>query len=124
MHDGSPFRRIRLGVAIGVAFLGAQGAAFVWAKFVPTRYFCWAPYDQHTFYRISATREGRELAEVEIGERYMIPARGFNSRSYAEIVHLVDQYEQTYGAGDGIVATVKFKVNGHPERVWTSSGKP
>lgn len=124
MHDGSPRRRFRLGIVLGVIFLGAQGAAFVWARFVPTRYFCWAPYDQHTFYVIAVTNRGRELSEEEILARYHIPARGFNSRSYAETIHLVDQYERTYGNGEGFTPSVRYMVNGHPERVWTFAGAP
>ena len=105
-------------------FLGAQGAAFVRAKFVPTRYFCWAPFDQHTYYLISVTYRGRELGEEEILARYHIPARGHNSRSYAEILHLVHQYERTYGTGEGYTPSVRYMVNGHPERVWTFQSTP
>ncbi|HUG09684.1 MAG TPA: hypothetical protein VMM36_01665 [Opitutaceae bacterium] len=124
MQNAPPRRRVRLGIVLGILFLFAQGAAFVWAKFVPTRYFCWAPYDQHTFYTITVSHRGRELSELDIFTRYGIPARGHNSRSHAEVLNLVHQYETTYGAGEVFTPTVRYVVNGHPERTWTFARTP
>ena len=40
------------------AWLAFQLVAIVYARFVPARYFCWAPYDTQTEYWVTV-RQGR-----------------------------------------------------------------
>ena len=103
---------------LGLACLGAQGVAFVYAKFVPTRYFCWAPYDQNTYYTVEAWQGERALGADEIYARYRVFAQGHNPRSYTEITHTIAQYEQTYGAGEGYRVRVIYNINGTGPQTW------
>ena len=59
--------------AIGVAFLLFQLVMIVYARFVPSRYFCWAPYDAQSEYSLQVTIDGRPLANQEIRRRYRRP---------------------------------------------------
>jgi hypothetical protein len=123
MRNAEPRRKIHRGIQLGIVFLALQGVAFVWAKFVPTRYFCWAPYDTHTFYTISVRHLGRELNEGEIYFRYHLPARGHDPRSPYHVINALEQYERTYGAGEAFEINLTYTVNGHPPLTWRFPAK-
>ena len=99
---------------------GVQGAGIVYARFVPTRYLCWAPYDQMAFYRIEVTRGDRVLTPVEVGQRYRMPAVGRENRSIHNLLSAIAQFETTYGRADRVRARVVYRVNGGPEAMWTA----
>lgn len=104
--------------AIGIAFLLWQLGMIGYARFVPTRYFCWAPYDTQTAYELTVTIDGRELSPQEIRARYRRPAKGRDNRSPNHVMDVVRQYEQTYGRGDNGQVLMTYTVNGHPEEQW------
>lgn len=109
-----------LRTAILVLAFGVQAAAIVYARFVPTRYLCWAPYDQMSFYRIETLRDGRSLTAAEIESRYRLPAAGRENRSIHHVLNSVARYEATYGRRDPVTTRIVYRVNGGPEETWTA----
>ena len=99
---------------------GVQVAGIVYARFVPTRYLCWAPYDQISFYRIDADRAGRALTPAEIGARYRMPPAGRENRSIHHVLNTIAQFESTFGQADRVTVRVVYRVNGGPEQTWTA----
>ena len=96
--------RIYPGHLVGVAFLAIQLLSIVYARFVDERFFCWAPYDEHSRYAIGVTMGGRSLSEAEVASRYRYQAAGWEPRSIHNIISLVEQYEMTYGGADDVFA--------------------
>ena len=104
-------------VAIGL--LGFQIAMIGYARFVPSRYFCWAPMDSQNLYSITVVIDGRELDPEAIEARYRQPAKGGNWQAVQHVLDKVRQYEQTYGRDDSARVVVAYTVNGGPEEMWT-----
>lgn len=102
-----------------VALLAFQVAMIGYARFVPSRYFCWAPMDSQNLYSIAVVIGGRELSADEIEARYRQPAVGGNWQAIQHALDKVRQYEETYGRDDGAEVVVTYTVNGHPEETWT-----
>jgi hypothetical protein len=103
---------------IGGAILLFQIVMIGYARFVPSRYFCWAPYDIQSEYLLDVTIGGRKLTGAEIRNRYRRPKQGVDNRSIQHVMDIVQQYEQTYGAGDHAQVLVKYRVNGKAEQEW------
>ncbi len=105
--------------AVGVAFILAQLGSIAYARFVPTRYFCWAPFDALATYQLSVVRaDGTALTPAEIRARYHRSAKGLEQRAIQHLMDIISQYERTYGRADGIRATLTYRVNGSEERTW------
>jgi len=117
-ETGAPRRESSLLHLAGVAFLGAQLASILVAPFVPVRFFCWAPFDEHTRYSIAATVAGRALGHDEIARRYHYPQAAWEVRDIDNVISIIRQYERTYGVGDGARVTLTYRTNGHEERTW------
>jgi hypothetical protein len=113
---------VALGVrsAILALIFSVQVAGIVYARFVPTRYLCWAPYDQLTFYRIEADTLGRSLTEPAIAARYRLPPIGRENRSIHHVLNAIAQFESTYGRRDSVRVRVVYRINGGPEQTWTA----
>jgi hypothetical protein len=97
-----------------------QVVGMTYARFVPTRYLCWAPYDQISFYRIEALAEDRPLTQTQIQARYRVPAVGRENRSIHNLLSTIAQFEATYGRADAVQVRVTYCVNGGPEHTWTA----
>ena len=95
-----------------------QLGAIVYARFVPSRYFCWAPYDAQNEFVIDVVVGGRELTPAEIRERYQRPKEGVDNRSIQHVKDIISGYETSYGAADGACATLRYQINGGQEQVW------
>jgi hypothetical protein len=106
----------RLG--LGLALLAFQAGAIVYARFVPARYFCWAPFDMQTEYTATVRVAGRELSAAEIRQRYRRPAKGVDNRSVQHVVDIFEQTERRYHAGDPAEILLRYRVNGHREGEW------
>ncbi len=65
-------------------WLAFQLGAIAYARFVPARYFCWAPYDTQTEYWVTVRQGDRQFSPDEIRQRYRRPAHGFDNRSPQE----------------------------------------
>ena len=102
-----------------IALLLFQVAMIGYARFVPSRYFCWAPMDSQNLYSITVVIDGRELGPAEIEARYRQPAEGGNWQAIQHALDKVQQYEETYGREEGAEVVVTYTVNGHPEETWT-----
>jgi len=102
----------------GVSILVFQLAMIVYARFVPSRYFCWAPYDVQTDYSISTVVNGRKLTGAEIRKRYRRAERGTDNRSPQHVIDILEGYERLYGRNDHAEVTMRYRVNGKEEQVW------
>jgi len=80
----------------GLALLAFQVGAIVHARFVPERYFCWAPFDQQTDYRLDGT----------------------DNRSYQHIIDIVQRTEQQYHSDDRVEVVLTYRINGRQEQQW------
>lgn len=103
---------------IGVAILAFQLTMIVYARFVPSRYFCWAPYDVQTDYWITTIVNGRKLTAREVQARYRRPQHGTDNRSPQHVIDILQGYEETYGRNDHAQVTMRYRVNGKEERRW------
>ena len=104
--------------ALGMLFLLLQVGSIVYARFIPERYFCWAPYDEHTNYAISIKINGVLLSKQDIKNRYHYQAVGWEPRAIDNVFDLIRQYETTNGIDDNAQVQVHYSTNGHEEKVW------
>ena len=109
-------RLLRAG--LGGAILLFQLVMIVYARFVPSRYFCWAPFDMQTEYRLEVTVGGRPLTPDQIRRRYRRPQTGVDNRAAQHIIDIVEGYEQRYGAADHAQVLMRYRVNGKAEQQW------
>jgi hypothetical protein len=104
---------------IPIALFAFQLGAIVYARFVPTRYFCWAPYDTQTDYTATATVNGKKLTGPQFRQRYRRPARGFDNRSPQHVFDMLEQVEQKRSAlGEHATIVVQYRVNGKEPQEW------
>lgn len=99
--------------------LGFQLCAIVYARFVPTRYFCWAPFDTQTDYVAKSIVNGHVLTAAEFRQRYRRPMHGYDNRSPQHVIDMLQQVEKKRAAlGDKASITLKYRVNGKPPLEW------
>jgi hypothetical protein len=103
----------------GILFLALQVASIAYARTVPERFFCWAPFDIHTEFVVDVELAGKRLSPPEIKARYSYLPRGWEPRSIHNLFSIVAQYEATYGASDDARVTIDYSINGHPRQRWT-----
>ena len=104
---------------LAVALLLFQVIMIGYARFVSSRYFCWAPMDSQNLYEIEVEIDGESLDDDAILDRYRQPAKGGNWQAIQHVIDKTQQYEETYGRADGARVTIRYTVNGGPEEVWT-----
>ncbi|WP_299779666.1 hypothetical protein [uncultured Formosa sp.] len=100
-----------------------QVGSIGYARFIPERYFCWAPYDEHTYYTISVKINGQLLSEQDIKKRYHYQAVGWEPRAIDNVFSLIRQYETRNRIEDHAEVQVIYRTNGHDEKVWSFSKK-
>lgn len=105
-------------MAVLGALFALQITAIVHARFVETRFLCWAPYDQTTFYRIEADRHGNALTQADIAARYRLPPSGRDNRAIHNTLLAIGQYEATYGRKDPVNVRVIYRINEGAEQTW------
>ena len=104
---------------VPILLLAFQLGAIVYARFVPSRYFCWAPFDTQTDYVAKAIVNGHELTPAEFRQRYRRPMRGFDNRSPQNVIDMFKQVEEKRSAlGDKAVIVMKYRVNGKEPLEW------
>ena len=103
---------------IGLLFIAMQIASVTYARFIPERFFCWAPYDIHTKFKVNVTIDGELLSPQEAEIRYKYKMEGWEQRSIDNIFSLIKQYESTYGKRDNASVEVIYSENGKPEEIW------
>ena len=106
-------------ILIPILLFAFQLGAIVYARFVPTRYFCWAPYDIQTDYTAKAVVNGHELTAAEFQKRYRRQRRGFDNRSPQHVIDMLEQAEEKHAAaGDQTTIVMNYRVNGKEPREW------
>jgi hypothetical protein len=96
-----------------------QLGAIVYARFVPTRYFCWAPFDTQTDYTAVSTVNGHELTAAEFRKRYRRPQHGYDNRAPSHVMDMFQQVEQKRAAlGEKASIVMNYRVNGKAPQVW------
>ena len=100
------------------AWLVFQLGAIAYARFVPARYFCWAPYDTQTEYWVTVHQGARELSPAEIRKRYRRAAHGFDNRSAQNVIDMFQQAEERYHRSDPARIEMRYRVNGHIDGQW------
>jgi len=103
---------------IPVGLLVFQLVMISYARFVPSRYFCWAPFDMQTEYHLKVTVKGRELSAAEIRKRYRRPQHGSDNRSPQHVIDMVQGYEERYAQSDQANVVMKYRVNGKEQQEW------
>lgn len=111
-------RNITLRRSLLAIFFGLQILGIIVGKFSDARFFCWAPYDQFSFYEINVSIDGRELNDQEISERYRRGRRGRNNRNIHNVISNVRQYEQTYATEKNVTVELEYVINGHQQEIW------
>jgi hypothetical protein len=111
-------KKIRLYQIVGLTFLCLQVISIIYARFVPEKFFCWAPYDQHSYYEINVELDGQTLSTEETRLRYRYRTIGWEPRSINNVISIVRQYEKTYGKNDEAKVVLTYESNGHPEQSW------
>ena len=109
-------RVVRLLVA--VPLLAAQVALIGYARFVPARYFCLAPFDMQTDYVLDVVIGGRHLSAAKIRHRYRRPQRGTDNRSVQNLIDIIQGYEERYGQADQARVVMRYRINGKQEQTW------
>lgn len=118
-ETGTPRRRNSWLHLAGAVFLVAQLGSILVSPFLQEKFFCWAPFDQHSLYAIEVTIDGRALSPEEIATRYRYPQSAWEVREIYNVISIVRQYEQTYGVDDDAQVSLTYRTNGRPERKWT-----
>lgn len=113
--ENLPSWRTWVVLAILALQLGLIGAS----RFSPRRYFCWAPHDQQTKYRIAVTVDGIPLSDDTVTDRYQLPRAGGECRATVHLLDHLTHYERTFGATDAATVTVEYAVNGGAWWRWT-----
>ncbi len=109
---------------IPVLLFAFQLGAIIYARFVPTRYFCWAPYDTQTDYVATATVNGKKLTAGEFRQRYRRPMRGFDNRSPRHVIDMLQQVEEKRPKLEQAQIVMTYRVNGKEAREWRWTPAP
>jgi hypothetical protein len=65
------------------------------------------------------TIAGRALAPDEIARRYRYPQSTWEIRDIDNVISIVRQYEESYGAGEEARVALTYRTNGREQRTWT-----
>ncbi|MEL6973922.1 MAG: hypothetical protein AAGL29_00830 [Bacteroidota bacterium] len=103
---------------IGMFFLLLQVLGVCYARFVPERFFAWAPYDEQTHYHIQVVVDGKPLSDEAVTKRYRVASKRVESRTIHNIFNIIEQYESTYGLSDKAKVIVRYNTNGKGEKLW------
>ncbi len=109
---------MKIRVFTGIIFLLLQVGSITYARFIPERFFCWAPYDTHVKFEVFVTIDGKTLSTEETVARYKHKMKAWEQRSIDNIFLLVSQYERTYGKADNVQVIMRYSKNGHEEKEW------
>ncbi len=104
---------------IGISLLLFQVGAIVYARFVPARYFCWAPFDMQTAYQLEVSVNGDTLTDQQIRARYRrLGRKGSDNRSPQHVIDVLQQTEERYHEADETHILLTYRVNGKEEQRW------
>lgn len=86
-----------------------------------TRWFAWAPNDYLVDFTLEVRTAGGVLTGQEAASRYHLGGLQWEF-PVQQLQHVITSYEQTYGTADHAAVTLRYRVNGRPEQVWTWHG--
>jgi hypothetical protein len=109
---------------LGIIFLGIQLALVAQARFIPERYFCWAPHDMQTEFELTVFVNGRELNANEIARRFQINKKDRDARAVANVKDVIRQHAGTYGKNDESLVIMNYTINGIPQEPWQWHHRP
>lgn len=109
----------KISYSIGILFLILQVSVIIYSRFIPERFFCWAPYDEHTYYEIIVKDNGKTLTSEEIKERYHYKPKGWEPRAIHNVFNMISQYEKTYATENDIEVVVNYSINGLKNETWS-----
>lgn len=110
--------RLRPGPLLAALLLTAQVLLIGYARTTEARYFCWAPFDMQTDYRLQVTVNDRELTATEIRARYRRPAVGTDNRSIRNLTDIIEGVELRQPPRERALVMMTYRINGKEERVW------
>lgn len=103
---------------LGILFLLVQCGFILLALFIPEKFFCWAPYDEHTHLQTEVYINTIKLNNHEVNSRYRYPMNTWEPRAIANVFNIVEQYESTYGKSDSVQVKITYSTNGRPKEQW------
>ena len=108
------FNQCKRGLA--VLIIAGQLAGIVVGRFVPERYFCWAPFEETSVYEIEASWDGKPLSEDDILNRYSLSSKGRNNRSIHHVISIIRWREER--STEPVAVRVRYWTNGGEEQRW------
>lgn len=111
-------RNIAIRSYILIIFFGLQVLGILIGKFSDARFFCWAPYDQFSFYDIHVSIDGRDLTENEVSQRYHPEKKGQDNRNIHNVISTIRQFEEIYAEEKNVTVELSYVVNGHRNEKW------
>ena len=103
---------------VGILLLVLQICSVIYAQFIPERFFCWRPFDNHTSYRIEVKIKEKQLELHDIEKRYRYKSEGWEPRSIYNVFSIVSQYELSYGLKDSAQVKIYYNSNGKENEMW------
>ena len=107
--------------AIILAFFLIQVIGVVYSRFLEERYFCWAPFDQISYYEIRVEVNGVDFTQEQIQRRYNLQGNGRENRAIHNVFSIIKQYEDSYGKEEKVVGKVIYSTNGKAKEEWNFS---
>lgn len=103
------------------AFFLFQILGIVYSRFLDERYFCWAPFDQISYYEVKTEVNGVLLSPQQTRGRYNLQGYGRENRSIHNVFSIIKQYENSYGKNEKAVVKVIYSTNGKAKEEWDFS---
>jgi hypothetical protein len=105
--------------ATATVLFALQFVGIGYARFHPSRYFCWAPFDIQTDYEATSIVNGHTLTPAEFIQRYHRPAKGSDNRSPENVTDLFQGVEEKRARlGDHTTIVMNYRLNGTNLREW------
>ena len=104
--------------AIGASLLAAQLLLIGYARTTEARYFCWAPFDMQTDYRLDVKVNGRTLTPREVRQRYRRPQTGTDNRAVRNLIDVIEGVETRRSGAERAEVRLSYRVNGKQEQLW------
>lgn len=118
------FKSMNWRKTVVMSFLILQLLLIIRARFVPERWFCWAPHDTQVEYELTVFVNGRELGKDEIFARYHRSQQDRDPRSPENVKDIIRQQGLTYGKNEDIRVVMHYSVNGKAQEPWIWVNRP
>ncbi len=116
--NGSNLPKADWKAVIVITFLAIQLALVIWARFIPERWFCWAPHDSYVDYELTVIVNGKELTDKEISQRFVRDRVYREVRAAGNAMDIIKQHCRTYGKNDETRVIMNYKINGIQQEPW------